>query len=201
MIKAVLIAVISLSALSAQSDETTTTSNKLSLRLSNGILTNAGTLGGSSLAIAGVDLGFAYFADPKMSFGASYRADFDYSKMNVPIHGADVFLRYYFHNQGTRVKTIYPGSVSERHDRFALYAGPSLSQRTFFIGTTSGLAAGQEATGNYMSLNGAVGLNYGLGGNYELTAEGSYGVLSFAASDPRVRIKGMLFVFGLNFLL
>jgi hypothetical protein len=178
---------------------------KASFLLSSGILSNSGTLGGSTSSLGALDLSISYFLTPKFSIGLSYRADFDFSAGSSPISGVSLDGKYYFMGNGTYTRITSADTEDERLDTWAAYGGADGGSRSFYFQSNS--AASSDATttspslsGNYFAIDALVGVEYRLSRHFELDAEGSYTILNFATSDDRVRFQSMLLNIGFSYI-
>ncbi len=175
-------------------------SPKFSFRLGNGLLSNSGSAGGSSISYLSPHLSFHYFFGPKFSVGAAYRLDLDYALGNVSLHGFYFPVRYHFFGNGTKVRyRAHDEVLSERHDRLSFYLGLEVSRSGYFLGSNPERTT-QDLTGSFMGLGAALGGDLRLSQHVELTSEVNYGFMSFASSDDRIKIKGWIFLLGINYL-
>ncbi|OFZ81318.1 MAG: hypothetical protein A2583_10345 [Bdellovibrionales bacterium RIFOXYD1_FULL_53_11] len=180
---------------------------KFALRSDNGTLTNHGTAGGTSSVMLGVDVAFLYYWNSWLATGAGYRADFDYANYNLPHNGFNFMNRYYFWGQGTWSRVQRGSVISERHDRWAFYLLTELAQRNYFIGSnisklqeTNQNADSSVLTGSYLGINVGGGIDFRLSRHFEITFETNYGLYTFASSDDRIKVKGLLFIGGINYV-
>ena len=178
--------------------------SKVSAKLTNGVLTNQGTVGGSTTTVGGVALSYQKFLLPKFALGAGYRLDLDYSTGTVPLRGWDLLARYYVKGSGTRVTTVDEGVVSETTDNFSIYVGGDLSQRDYFLGGSpsadSSSTGSTSLTGSFLTTSAVAGADFRLGPRWQAILEGSYGLQTFAATDQRVSIHAALISVGMSFL-
>ncbi len=177
-----------------------TLADKVSFRLSNGILMNNGTSGGETLSVAGLDFDYAWFATSQFSLGGGYHLDFDYSQKTLPLSGFEFFARYYVLGLGTRLKDDFHGGTLEQRDSRAIYLGLEFAQQSYYIGGNPLQRGVAILTGSSVGINLSAGIDQRIGDDLDLTLEGNAGVLSFANSDDRFRISGLLIKVGLNYL-
>jgi hypothetical protein len=177
----------------------TSYSPKICLRTNSGILRNQGSQGGESLTLGALDLSFLYPLGSRLFVGLGYQAHFDFSRGVVPYSAFDVSARVYFWGQGTRVHAGYLTMESETIDNFSAYVAGEFGTRNFFLGAaTSGSSS--TASGNSLGINAAVGGDIRLSRHLQLNLEANAGVLSFASSDERFNVSGLLFKAGLAYL-
>jgi hypothetical protein len=184
----------------ARAEDDATYSPKLSIRTSNGLLTNRGSSGGSTFSVGGLNVLYLHFLNPKLALGLGYRIHPDFSNSSIPVYGFEAAPRYYFWGEGTHTRTRVAGGTSERRDRYAFYAGVDFGLRSFFVGQNPNITSTGGLTGSFLSISGSVGADLRLSRHFELTAEGNMSLLTFSSSDSRVRISAMVANFGVSYV-
>jgi hypothetical protein len=185
----------------SQVEASTSLASKLSLRTTNGQLSNVGDAGGGSTSILGLNLLYSIYPLMNFSMGIGYQVDFDFSKGLVPLSGFNLPFRYYLTNSGTTVTTTSPELKSTMHRKAAWYTGAQLARREYFIGGNPNASTNfQQLSGSFINLDLLGGLDYTLSSRWELNAELQYSFYSFAASDSRFKIKATLLVVGLTYI-
>jgi len=176
-------------------------SHKIYARMSGGIISNAGTLSGSTITYGGVNLGGAFYLRETLALGAAYKIESNFSR--VPLKGWDLWGRYYYLGAGTAV-TVSDGIGDHllRHRTWNPYAGLEFSSRDYvlILDATATDPQDQSLTGSTSAANMILGLDYRLSRHWEANAEISYTLLPFGGSDTRVKIKWMLVSFGVNYV-
>jgi hypothetical protein len=175
-------------------------SSKLTVRVSNGLLSNSGSQGGSDFSLGGLNLAYSYFITGKVAVGLGYRADFDFSSGILPLSGIDLPIRYYFGRRGTMVTERTPEITSTFRPLTSFYAGGQVSRQEYFLGQSSADANGVTVTGTFASIDALAGIDYAISRSFELNAEISSGLFTFAASDPAFRIRATLLKLGISFV-
>jgi hypothetical protein len=176
-------------------------SHKVFARMSAGIISNVGTVTGSSFSYGGANFGAVFFITERLAAGVSYKVETNFS--SVPLKGFDLFGRYYFLGSGTVVTTRDAfGNLSVRQRGWSPYLGAEYSSRDFYVegDPTAVNAEDRAVSGSLSSVNVSLGVDYRLSRRWEFTVEGNMTLLPFAGSDPRVKIKWMLACFGVNYV-
>jgi hypothetical protein len=188
---------LTVSTLAAQANEPAQ-SSKLSLRTSNGLLTNGST--GSAFSLGGLAFQYARFFTPKFAVHGNYRFEFDYGSASVPIHGPDVGARYYFYGLGAPVRRSGEELTVTQRGRFAAYGLAEMGMRFFYIGSNTTDSPDTQLTGTYAIINLGAGADYALTPFLDLNAEFNAGILPFASSDNRIRVQAYSLLLGVSFL-
>ena len=174
---------------SAASAEALLLSPKIGVRTSAGILQNAGTGGaGSTFAIGGLDFCYLHFLTPTLALAPGYHLELNYGSGTTPLYGPNFGTRWYLKGQGTATKVSRESTSSERLDQFTYYLGANLSQRSFYTGSHV-TAITDLVTGSYFGLGAIAGTDFTLSRHLQLNLEVIYGVLTFASSDDRIKLK------------
>ena len=162
---------------------------------------NGGSLGGSTTVIGGLKFEAHRFVTRKVSVGLGYSLNLDYSLGTVPVRGWELMIRRYFSGSGTRVSSSSPLTHSITQDRSAFFFGPTLGLREYFVGSAgTGSDPIDPASGSFMTLGVALGADWSLSRDWLLTLQASSSLLTFAATDERVRLTSTLLDIGFSYL-
>lgn len=172
---------------------------KFSIRTTNGVLSNAGTRGGSSTTIGGLNLVFLYFPLSQIAVGAGYSAQFDFGKSTMPVSGPFITGRYYVDGSGTRVLHQETDFTQEHHDNLSFYTGATLASCSYYLGSNRSITT-DELTGSFLTLDALAGMDFRINPHFEFNLEGNLGLFAFSGSDDRYRIKNMVAQIGLSYL-
>ena len=164
-----------------------------------GLLVNSGTNGGSSLTQGGIILKALFEPAPDFAMGPVFGGEFDYINSNVLLSYLGVQTRWYLLGNGFPRDSRHPWLNSERLSRFAWSVGADFLASTFFLGSNQSETT-QSLTGNYQVLNACTGLDLRLSRHLEVNLDFSAGLLTFSASDDRIRIQGYIGSLGLSYL-
>lgn len=193
-------AVILIICLAVPAKAKSTGATKLVLKTGVGTLDNEGTAKGSAGISGGFALAGHYFLTPSLSTGLGYMANFDLNNGRVPMSGYDLVGRYYFWGVGGTIQEEGSWGESVHASRMAAYAGAAYGYRSYFLGQDPlGTSGVDQLKGNYSVINTLIGVDYRLDWQFGLNAEFVYSLMSFAATDARIRIKETLFTVGINY--
>jgi len=175
--------------------------SKIVFRTSNGVIANEGSIGGTSSISGGMNVSYLHYPSAQWALGAGYRADFDYTNKSTLLSGVFTLARWYFYGSGTRVTEPSTRMTSEWLDDFGLYLGPQLAYTSYYFGL-SPVDPNKEdmLAGNFLSIDGLAGLDFRFSRHFEVNVEGALGLSAFSHSDPRFRIRALLFTFGISYL-
>lgn len=169
---------------------------------SSGIISNVGTVSGSGFSFGGVHIGGLYYIMEHVALGLGYKVESDLR--SIPLKGFDIIGRYYYLSPGSTLRNKQKsGDSFARHEQWNPYAGLSFSNRSFNVelGPEASAEAGETSVnGSISAFNFLTGLDYRIAYQWELTTEFEYTIIAFGGSDPRVKMKWMMFNIGLNFL-
>lgn len=183
-----------------QSLANTELGNKIVLRTGAGLLSNTGTISGSSPTFGGFDLQYHYFLDPRLAVGFGYTSQFDLQSKGIPSAGFEIIGRVYYLKSGTRETIQGADWNSTFHQQWSPYFGAFYARRSYYLGEDTETSATAQLTGSYVAVNAITGVDYRLNNEFELNAEFSATALSFVASDPRVKISETVVWFGVNYV-
>lgn len=175
--------------------------HKMLLRGSGGMISNVGTASGSTITYGGVGIGAAFYFMEQIALGFAYRVESTFA--TIPLRGFDVFFRYYYLGSGTVVEhhdSTLNKIVTQR--TWSPYLGTEFSNRAFnfVIDAEANTPEERSISGNISALNFVTGLDYRLSRRWDLNLELSYTLLALGGSDPRIKIKWMLFSYGANYV-
>lgn len=173
---------------------------KLSVRLNNGIISNSGSVGGSTALIGGVNVSYNHFVSENISVGGGFFWNFDYTARTIPVSGFEAGVRYYFIGQGTRSTFENELGIFKRRSGTAIYAAGELSQQKYYTGSNPPEVGEAILTGSSIGLNAGIGLDQRISESLDFTMEGNMGLLSFASTDDRFRLSSMLFKVGVSYV-
>jgi hypothetical protein len=176
-------------------------SHKVYVRMGGGMISNAGTLSGSTITYGGSNVGGAFFLNEVLAIGAAYRIESNFSR--VPLKGWDLFGRVYYLGAGTVVSVSNGlGDHLIRHRTWSPYAGLEFSSRAYalILDETAIDPLDQSLVGSISAANMIVGVDHRLSRHWEANLEISYTLLPFGGADTRVKIKWMLVSLGMNYV-
>ncbi len=185
----------------AGKESTTYLSPKFSLRTGGGIFTNSGTLGGSINSVGAFNVLYVHYMTTRLAVAIGYKADFDMTRLSMPVRGIDIAGRWYYLGRGTKKTVTTAGHEVIRQDTYALYLGGELSEKKYFFSKVATSATSVEnLSGDYGSLNILLGADYTLNDSFEWNVEACYGLFTFSQTDERVRFQAMSLATGLSYL-
>jgi hypothetical protein len=181
-------------------------SPRVDFHLTNGILQNLGSRGGTSSEVGGLGLVLNYFLGQAVSVGVGYRLSYDFIQYALPLHGFQFPVRYYFSGVGTEVRRDGAGLVVDGRTPMSFYVGSQFASYNYYIGGTSASAnvssgtSSQNLTGSYATFDVLCGGYYRLSRHFDLTFEGGVSALSFAASDSKYRVRFISGLVGVSYV-
>lgn len=175
--------------------------SKITLKTGFEVLNNLGTSGGSTSGGSGFNFAFTSFLTSELSVGVGYATSFNLTQNTMPTSGYYLQGRYYFMRPGTRVQESASWGTSSMHAGWTPYVGLAYQKNSYYLGSDPlGTKASDSLAGSYSTGIASVGLDYRIDSQFEWNVEGTYSLLTFAASDERIRIQHMGVFFGINFL-
>lgn len=175
-------------------------SPKFSVRLSNAYIDAKSSSRKESLvSVAGLDASFAYYLTTRLALGLAYSVNFDFTEKEVPLHGGDLFARFYLLGLGTSTTSTSAWSTSYSRSTIGAYLSAFLSQRSYLPKPPIGTAATRERSEGF-SVGASLGADFRLDSNLDLNLEVGGTLASFTPSSGTLEVKVYRFLLGVSYL-
>ncbi len=180
---------------------------KMSYRFTNGIFFQTNTLkvqGPPAIGYLSPDISFFYFVTPTHAIGGGSDLFFNYQLGTIPLYSIRTNYRWYFYGTG-HPKYYDNGHLAvAQMSGLALYAGSSIKRYEYFLGghnsdnpADPSSYTAYEQRGNFFNVDMCGGIDYRISHNTELNVEFNMTALALSASDDRIRMANILFLFGI----
>jgi hypothetical protein len=180
--------------------------NKLEVgfSFSNGVFANQSqtdaSLIGTRMSVLGGDISANYFLTPTKAFTSGMDLHMNFAEGQVGLFGMRVGYKWYYWGEGYYKISNSDLLSIETHNRFSAYVGGALKRYVYFLSNSYSGSGNFDSSGSYFDLDIAPGVDYMINNRLKLTASASFTLMSFIATDDRVKINDMLVLFGFAYI-